>query len=103
MKGKVAYAPQEAWTFTDTIRENIVFGSKFNAIRYRRVCHVCALDDDLKAMPLGDQTVLNDNLSGGQKARINLARAVYQEADIYLLDDSLAALDASVAKEVFDK
>lgn len=72
--------------------------------KYKRILHVCSLEKDLELLCHGDQTLIGDrgiNLSGGQKQRIQLARALYQDADIYLLDDPFSALDAHTGSEVF--
>lgn len=101
VSGSLSYAAQEPWLFQATVRQNIVFTEPFDAQRYAKVLYVCALENDLQQWPLGDQTIVGErgvSLSGGQRARINLARAVYREADIYLLDDSLAAVDPHVGK-----
>lgn len=93
--GSRSYASQEAWVFGGTVRENILFNSMYNRQRYQRVVKACALLRDFKQFPQGDQTIVGDrgtSLSGGQKARINLARAVYRQAEIYLLDDPLSAV-----------
>ncbi|CAH2267214.1 jg2942 [Pararge aegeria aegeria] len=103
--GEMAYACQEAWLFPSTVRENILFGLPYDPEKYKRVCRVCALEKDFKQFPYGDQTLVGErgvSLSGGQRARINLARAVYREADIYLLDDPLSAVDANVGRQLFD-
>ncbi|XP_045760841.1 ATP-binding cassette sub-family C member 4-like [Maniola jurtina] len=103
--GDISYACQEAWLFPSTVRENILFGVPYDAEKYKRVCRVCALEKDFKQFPYGDQTLAGErgvSLSGGQRARINLARAVYREADIYLLDDPLSAVDANVGRQLFD-
>ncbi|CAG9575807.1 unnamed protein product [Danaus chrysippus] len=103
--GDVSYACQEAWLFPSTVRENILFGLPYDKEKYRRVCKVCALEKDFKQFPYSDQTLVGErgvSLSGGQRARINLARAVYREADIYLLDDPLSAVDANVGRQLFD-
>lgn len=106
VKGSLSYAAQSSWIFADTIRANIVLGNKFDTERYTRVIHACCLDIDFKTFgEAGDLTVIGDkgvNLSGGQKARVSLARALYVDADIYLLDDPLAAVDPKVAKRIFD-
>lgn len=102
--GKTSYAPQEAWCFTGTIRENVTLGGEFDASKYEKVIEVCCLDRDLKLLPDGDKTQVGEKgftLSGGQKARVSLARAVYYDADIYLLDDPLSAVDPHVANHIF--
>ncbi|ALC47144.1 CG11897 [Drosophila busckii] len=104
--GKVSYAAQEPWVFEGTIRDNIVFVEDYNERRYKKVLKACALERDLELLPRGDLTVVGErgvSLSGGQKARVNLARAVYRKADIYLLDDPLSAVDTHVGKHIFDK
>ncbi|XP_040839365.1 ATP-binding cassette sub-family C member 10 isoform X1 [Ochotona curzoniae] len=99
-------ATQEPWIQFATIRDNILFGKSFDAQLYRQVLEACALDDDLRLMPAGDQTEVGEKgvaLSGGQRARIALARAVYQEKELYLLDDPLAAVDADVANHLMHR
>ncbi|NXT74733.1 MRP7 protein, partial [Zapornia atra] len=99
-------ATQEPWIQFTTVRENILFGSKYDARLYEEVVEACALSEDLNILPAGDQTEVGENgvtLSGGQKARIALARAVYQEKELYLLDDPLAAVDAEVANHLMQK
>ncbi|XP_077199113.1 ATP-binding cassette sub-family C member 10 isoform X2 [Paroedura picta] len=99
-------ATQEPWIQFTSIRENILFGKEYDARFYQEVVEACALSDDLNILPAGDQTEVGESgvtLSGGQKARIALARAVYQEKDIYLLDDPLAAVDADVANHLMQK
>lgn len=106
VSGSLSYAAQEPWLFQATVRQNIVFTEPFDARRYAEVIRVCALESDLMQWPSGDQTNVGERgvcLSGGQRARINLARAVYRRADIYLLDDPLAAVDAQVGKFIADK
>ncbi|CAG9854730.1 unnamed protein product [Phyllotreta striolata] len=103
--GVVSYASQEPWLFGGSVRQNILFGQKFDQTKYDEVVRVCALQRDFALFPHGDRTSVGergDALSGGQRARINLARAVYKEADIYLLDDPLSAVDAHVGKQLFD-
>ena len=105
IRGNVAYVPQVSWIFNASIRDNILFGSPFNADRYRRAIRASALDKDLANLPGGDQTEIGErgvNISGGQKQRVSIARAVYADADVYILDDPLSALDAHVARQVFD-
>lgn len=106
VEGRLSYASQQAWCFNDSVRNNILFGSEYVADKYAKVLESCALTRDLRMMPFGDQTLVGEKgvqLSGGQKARITLARAVYRSADIVLMDDPLSAVDASVAKHIFDK
>ncbi|XP_067634870.1 probable multidrug resistance-associated protein lethal(2)03659 [Eurosta solidaginis] len=101
--GRISYAPQEAWIFEASIRDNICFVEPFDAQRYKDVLHVCELEADLQIMPYGDSTIVGErgiSLSGGQKARISLARAVYRQADIYIFDDPLSAVDSHVAKRL---
>ncbi|XP_063774836.1 ATP-binding cassette sub-family C member 10 [Pseudophryne corroboree] len=100
------FVAQEPWIQFATIRENILFGKEFNERLYQDVLEACALTDDLRVLPAGDQTEVGENgvtLSGGQKARVSLARAAYQEKDIYLLDDPLAAVDADVASQLMER
>lgn len=97
---------QEAWIQHATIRDNILCGQPFDQDKYSHVIQACALTEDLSILPSGDQTEVGENgvtLSGGQKARVALARAVYQDKDVYLLDDPLAAVDANVARHLFQE
>ncbi|XP_006860661.1 PREDICTED: multidrug resistance-associated protein 7 [Chrysochloris asiatica] len=99
-------ATQEPWIQFATIRDNILFGKPFDAQLYRKVLEACALNDDLSILPAGDLTEVGEKgvtLSGGQRARIALARAVYQEKELYLLDDPLAAVDADVANHLLHR
>lgn len=103
--GSISYASQEPWLFQGTVRENILFGLPYDRNRYVEVYHVCALEKDFEQLPFGDQTLVGDrgvSLSGGQRARINLARSIYRQADIYLLDDPLSAVDPNVGRQLFD-
>ncbi|CAH1244777.1 ABCC3 [Branchiostoma lanceolatum] len=104
--GKVGYASQQPWVFSGTVRQNILFGRPYKEDTYDKTIQVCALEKDLELLPHGDMTLVGDRgvtLSGGQKARINLARAVYHDADIYLLDDPLSAVDAEVGQQLFNR
>ena len=104
--GKVAYASQEAWVFSGTVRQNVLCGLEYDVKRYQRVVKACALEKDFCLLPDGDRTTVGEkgvSLSGGQKARLNLARALYIDADIYLLDDPLSAVDTHVGRHLFDK
>ncbi|XP_075708503.1 ATP-binding cassette sub-family C member 4 isoform X2 [Rhinoderma darwinii] len=106
IRGRIAYVSQQPWVFSGTVRSNILFGKEYNQEKYERVLRVCALKKDLLQLEDGDVTMIGDRgvtLSGGQKARVNLARAVYQDADIYLLDDPLSAVDAEVGRHLFEK
>uniref|UniRef100_A0A8C4HN06 Cystic fibrosis transmembrane conductance regulator n=1 Tax=Dicentrarchus labrax TaxID=13489 RepID=A0A8C4HN06_DICLA len=106
VKGQLTYAAQQPWVFPGTIRSNILFGKELNTQKYERVIRACALKRDMELLPDGDLTLIGDRgatLSGGQKARVNLARAVYQDADIYLLDDPLSAVDAEVGRHLFEQ
>ena len=104
--GGVAYAAQESWVQNETIRDNILFGAPFDEERYNKVIDQCALKRDLTLFDAGDLTEVGEKgltLSGGQKARITLARAVYSRAQILLLDDVLAALDVHTSRWIVDK
>ncbi|CAK1548635.1 unnamed protein product [Leptosia nina] len=105
INGTVSYASQNPWLFVGSVRQNILFGQPFVKVRYMEVCKVCALERDISLFPHGDKTIVGErgvSLSGGQRARINLARAIYKEADIYLLDDPLSAVDTQVARHIFE-
>ncbi|CAG2107286.1 unnamed protein product, partial [Medioppia subpectinata] len=104
--GSISYASQEPWNFNNSVRNNILFGAEYNESRYKRVVEVCALERDFEIFPFGDKTLVGErgvSLSGGQKARITLARALYRNSDIVLMDDPLSAVDTSVAEHIFDK
>ncbi|PSR91458.1 ABC transporter C family member 10 like [Actinidia chinensis var. chinensis] len=104
--GKIAYVSQVAWIQTGTIQENILFGSNMDQHRYRETLEKCSLIKDLEMLPFGDDTVIGErgvNLSGGQKQRVQLARALYQDADVYLLDDPFSAVDAHTATNLFNE
>eukprot|EP00768_Dysnectes_brevis_P006002 gnl/Dysnectes_brevis/456_a508_3886.p1 GENE.gnl/Dysnectes_brevis/456_a508_3886~~gnl/Dysnectes_brevis/456_a508_3886.p1 ORF type:complete len:1551 (+),score=641.49 gnl/Dysnectes_brevis/456_a508_3886:52-4704(+) len=105
LRGSIAYCPQAAWIFNATVRENILFGKEYDEERYQRVVDRCCLIPDLEQFDSGDRTMIGERgvtLSGGQKARIALARAVYSDADIYLLDDPLSAVDSHVGRRLFE-
>ncbi|XP_078077780.1 ATP-binding cassette sub-family C member 4 isoform X2 [Mustelus asterias] len=106
VKGKIAYCAQQPWVFPGTVRSNILFGKEYQRAKYERILTACALKKDLELLQDGDLTQIGDRgvtLSGGQKARVNLARSVYQDADIYLLDDPLSAVDAEVGRHLFEQ
>ncbi|CAL8127066.1 unnamed protein product [Orchesella dallaii] len=104
--GEITYAGQEAWLFAGTVRENILFNSEFDKQRYHEIIHVCCLQEDMDQLPNGDMSLVGErgvSLSGGQRARINLARALYRNTDVVLMDDPLSAVDARVSSHIFDK
>ena len=106
LQGSTAYVSQQAWIQNATLQENVLFGNGLRKDAYRNVINGCALRDDLDILPGGDQAEIGEkgiNLSGGQKQRVNMARAVYQDADIYLFDDPLSAVDAHVGKHIFNE
>ncbi|CDO74329.1 hypothetical protein BN946_scf184850.g1 [Trametes cinnabarina] len=105
-EGGIAYAAQESWVQNETIKNNILFGAPYDEDRYNKVLYQCALKRDLSLFDAGDETEVGEKgitLSGGQKARITLARAVYSKAEILLLDDILAALDVHTSRWIVDK
>ena len=106
MPARVAYAPQEAWVMNATVRDNILLRRPYDAARYAAVLAACALERDLATLPGGDGTEVGERgvtLSGGQRARLSLARAVYAQADVYLIDDPISALDAPTARHVMQE
>ena len=103
--GGIAYVAQSPWVMNATVKENITFGHRWDPYFYERTISACAFADDLKTLPDGDQTEVGErgiSLSGGQKARLTLARAVYARADIYLLDDCLSAVDQHVGRHLIN-
>lgn len=105
LRGETAYVPQSAWVMNASVRENIVFGHRWDPQFYDKTVKACALRDDFASLPDGDQTEVGErgiSLSGGQKARLTLARAVYARADVYLLDDCLSAVDQHVGRHLID-
>lgn len=106
INGQLSYCSQEAWIFPGSLRDNILFGHPFDSERYNKILIVSCLTKDVEVLPDGDQTLVGERgvaLSGGQKARVNLARSLYTQADIYLLDDPLSAVDAPVAQHIFNE
>ncbi|EAR88911.2 ABC transporter C family protein (macronuclear) [Tetrahymena thermophila SB210] len=102
--GNLAYVEQEPYIFSNTVKENILFGREYNEELYQNVIKASCLEQDITKFEFGDQTHIGErgvNISGGQKARISLARALYSQADIYLFDDPLSAVDSKVAKTIF--
>lgn len=105
-RGTIAYMSQDSWLVAGTIEENILFGRPMEREFYERVIRACTLDVDFAMMDNGDATmigVLGAGLSGGQKSRVALARAVYSRADLYILDDPLAALDSQVQAQILER
>ncbi|KAI1501258.1 P-loop containing nucleoside triphosphate hydrolase protein [Biscogniauxia marginata] len=103
--GTVAYVAQQPWIMNATVKENIVFGHRYDSNFYEKTVRASALLDDFAQLPDGDETVVGErgiSLSGGQKARVALARAVYARADIYLLDDCLSAVDSHVGRHIIE-
>ncbi|XP_076163958.1 ATP-binding cassette sub-family C member 5-like isoform X3 [Ptiloglossa arizonensis] len=103
-EGSCAYVSQQAWIVNATFKENILFGSEFDANRYYHALTVCNLKEDIDMLPGGDETEIGErgiNLSGGQKQRVALARAFYANRDIYFLDDPLSAVDVHVGSYIF--
>jgi ATP-binding cassette subfamily C (CFTR/MRP) protein 1 len=106
ISGKLAYVSQQAWIQNMSLKDNILFSKPFENKRYQEVIDACALREDLKLLSNVDETEIGENginLSGGQKQRVSLARAVYSNGDIYLLDDPLSAVDAHVGKHIFER
>ncbi|KAF9114406.1 Multidrug resistance-associated protein 1, partial [Mortierella sp. 14UC] len=104
--GRIAYVPQQSWILNATLRDNILFGLEYDKERYNRIIAASGLEPDLVILPAGDQTEIGErgiNLSGGQKQRVSLARAAYNDADIYLLDDPLSAVDAHVDQHLWSE
>ncbi len=105
INGSLAYASQQAWIQNASVKDNILFGLPFNPVRYEQTIQACQLLPDIEILPNGDLTEIGEkgiNLSGGQKQRVSLARAVYANKDVYLLDDVLSAVDVHVGRAIFD-
>ncbi|KAH8673993.1 metal resistance protein YCF1 [Xylariales sp. PMI_506] len=105
VNGAIAYVAQQPWIMNATVKENVIFGHRYDSTFYEKTVKACALLDDFNQLPDGDETVVGErgiSLSGGQKARVALARAVYARADIYLLDDCLSAVDSHVGRHLID-
>lgn len=106
INGSIAYCSQTPWIMNDTVKNNIVFGKDFSSAKYEKAVKYSCLQSDLSIFKNGDSTLIGEKgstLSGGQKARISLARAIYSDADIFILDDILSAVDAHVGSYLFNK
>ena len=106
ISGNISFVSQNAWILNDTIEQNILFFKKMDKKKYKKIIKICQLEPDLLIFPLGDQTEIGEkgvNLSGGQKARLAIARAIYNDSDIFIFDDPLSALDAYVGMNLFNE
>ncbi|KAF9625861.1 hypothetical protein IFM89_027638 [Coptis chinensis] len=106
LSGTKAYVPQSPWIMTGNVRDNILFGNHYDSAKYDTTVEACALKKDFELFSCGDLTEIGErgiNMSGGQKQRIQIARAVYQDADIYLLDDPFSAVDAHTGTQLFEE
>ena len=106
INGKISYVPQNLWLMNDTIRNNILLYNKMNYEKYNKIINACQLNYDFELLQNGDLTEINlggNNLSGGQKQRINIARCIYNDADLYLFDDIFSSIDNKVAKSIFNE
>lgn len=104
VSGSLAYVSQQAWIMNATVKDNILFGQLYDETRYNAVIHACCLQEDMESFISGSETEIGErgiNLSGGQKQRISLARALYADKDVYLLDDPLSAVDIHVGRHIF--
>jgi len=104
VSGRIAFCDQRPWILNANVQDNILFGKQYDEKKFAAALHAANLEDDIKILPGGILTEIGErgiNLSGGQKARVALARAVYSDADIYLLDDPLSAVDAHVGQHIF--
>ena len=102
--GKLSYSPQKSMMLSKSVKDNILFGKEYNLEWYNKVIHCCGLKKDILTFPNNDETIIGEkgiNLSGGQKCRINLARAIYQDTNIILLDDPLSSVDVNVSNHIF--
>ena len=105
IKGTISYVSQEPWIFPSSIKQNILFGRSYDKEKFKLVLRLSCLDKDIKTMAHREDTIVGEkgvSLSGGQRARVSLARALYSDSDIYLFDDPLSAVDANVSKDLFD-
>ena len=106
ISGKISYTTQNPWILNDTFKNNILFFNKIDENKYNKIISICQLEPDLKIIKGGDKSEIGEkgiNLSGGQKMRLSIARAIYNDADIYIFDDPLSALDAYVGMNLFNE
>ncbi|CAF0703154.1 unnamed protein product [Brachionus calyciflorus] len=106
IQGSLFYVPQEPWIFTASLKQNILFGKPYDKKKFDQIIKVCCLDEDLKSLSNGENTLIGEkgiNLSGGQRARVSVARALYSDAQIYLFDDPLSAVDFNVARKLYEE
>ncbi|KAJ7852952.1 multidrug resistance-associated ABC transporter [Mycena leptocephala] len=104
--GTIAYVPQSAWIRNATLRQNVIFGQEEDEEKFQQIIRACSLQHDLEVLPHGEETEIGErgiNLSGGQKARVSLARAAYSTSDVVLLDDPLSAVDSFVGKAILEE
>ena len=104
-RGEISYCSQIPWIMTDTIKKNIIFFRKFRLQKYRKIISLCQLEKDFSNLAEGEETIINStctNISGGQKARISIARCLYKDADLYLFDDPFASIDNRVSQKIFE-
>ena len=105
INGEISYLPSHPWIMTESIRSNIIFFTEYNEKKYKEIISLCHLKSDFEKLPEGDSTMINStcsNISEGQKLRICLARCLYRNADIYLLDDIFSSLDHNISKKIFE-
>ena len=106
INGEISFCPQQPWITTNTIKHNIIFYNKYDPVKYKKIISSCQLINDFSSFVDGDETIINSssaNVSGGQKARIALARCLYKDADIYLFDDPFSSIDNKVKNLLFNE
>ena len=104
INGELSYYSQQPWIISDTLKNNILFFKPFDLEKYLKIIKICQLEKDLELLPYGEETEINStssNVSGGQRARISLARTLYKDADLYLIDDPFASIDNKVGTQIF--
>ena len=104
INGELSYYSQQPWIISDTLKNNILFFKPLDLEKYLKIIKICQLEKDLELLPYGEETEINStssNVSGGQRARISLARTLYKDADLYLIDDPFASIDNKVGTQIF--